>query len=132
MGHEKSSSGRELIRTVASKRLADAVFDATEMALDENLPVIGFIVKIVRAGQSIVGELFVRKLLRFLNELQGVFHDERERLLQHVGWGERSEPQQDYSWICWVSVTILTQPTERQGPTISVLCARVGKEINFR
>ncbi len=90
MGHEKSSSGRELVRTVASKQFADVVFDATEVALDENLPegilkelpVVGSIVKIVRAGQSIAGELFVRKLLRFLKELQGVSRDERERLLQ--------------------------------------------------
>ncbi len=90
MEQKKSSSGRELVRTVAGEQLADVVFDTAEVALDgilsegvlKELPVVGAIVKTVRAGHSIADELFIRKLLRFLKELQSVPRDERERLLQ--------------------------------------------------
>lgn len=80
----------ELVRTVASAALADVVFDAAEVALDENLadgvlkelPIVSIIVKLVHAGQSISEALFVRKLLRFLTELQDVPTQERKKLLE--------------------------------------------------
>ena len=78
------------MRTVASAKLADVVFDAAEVALDENLadgvlkelPIIGTVVKLVHAGQSVSEALFVRKLLRFLTELQSVPTEERRKLLE--------------------------------------------------
>lgn len=90
MKEKGSSPGRELVRTVVSPKLADVVFDVAEVALDENLaegvlkelPIVGAVVKLVHACQSISEALFVRKLLRFLMELQSVPTEEREKLLE--------------------------------------------------
>ncbi len=99
MKNKEASPGRELVRTVASAKLADVVFDAAEVALDENLadgvlkelPIVGTVVKLVHAGQSISEALFVRKLLRFLTELQGVPTEERKKLLEE--YPDSSEKQ---------------------------------------
>lgn len=82
--------GTALVRTVAGRELGDVVFDSAEVALDsvlgegvlQDLPIVGLFAKIVRAGQSISEELFLRKLLRFLYELRDIPLDEREKLLE--------------------------------------------------
>ena len=87
--HKEISLGRDLARTVTSSALADCVIDAAEVALDNNLadgvlkelPIIGAIVKLAHASQSITEALFVRKLLRFLTELQSAPVEERKKLL---------------------------------------------------
>ena len=92
-------SGRDLVRTVASNHLGDAVFDLAEVALDRNLsdgllkeiPFVGTLVKIARAGQSISEELFVRKLVRFLADLKNVPNDDRRKLLER--YPDSSEQQ---------------------------------------
>lgn len=99
MKNKEASPGRELVRIVASAKLADIVFDAAEVALDENLadgvlkelPIVGTVVKLVHAGQSISEKLFVRKLLRFLTELQSVPTEERKKLLEE--YPDSSEKQ---------------------------------------
>lgn len=100
MDTKKSSSGRDLVRTVVGKDLGDAIFDVAEVALDQNLaegvlkdlPIIGTLVKLAKAGHSISEGLFVRKLLRFLADLKDVPIEDREKLLQKCP--DASEEQQ--------------------------------------
>lgn len=90
MDEKKPSSGRALMRILAGSQLGDAIFDLTEVALDQNLaegvlkdvPIVGLIVKLARAGQSVSEELFLRKLTRFLADLNAVPIEEREKLLK--------------------------------------------------
>lgn len=90
MDEKKSSSGRALVRTVAGTQLGDAILDLAELALDQNLadgvlkdvPIVGTLVKLARAGQSVSEELFLRKLARFLADLNAVPVEEREKLLE--------------------------------------------------
>lgn len=90
MDEKKPSSGQALMRILAGSQLGDAIFDLTEVALDQNLaegvlkdvPIVGLIVKLARAGQSVSEELFLRKLTRFLADLNAVPIEEREKLLK--------------------------------------------------
>lgn len=90
MTSQTSSPGRDLVRTVAKNDLGNAVFGVAEVALDHNLaegvirdiPFVGTLANLVRAGQSISEELFIRKLVRFLAGLKDVPPDERQRLLE--------------------------------------------------
>lgn len=99
MDEKKSSSGRALIRTVAGNHLGDTIFDLAEVALDQNLaegvlkdvPIVGTLVKLARAGQSVSEELFLRKLTRFLADLNAVPVEEREKLLEQ--YPDTSEEQ---------------------------------------
>ena len=84
-----SSSGRDLIRTVATENLGDTMFDVAEVLLDQNLkdgafkdlPVISIFAKLARAKKSVSEELFIRKLVRFLSDLNSVSIQDREKLL---------------------------------------------------
>lgn len=99
MNEMKSSSGRALVRTVACNQLGDAIFDLAEVALDQNLaegvfkdvPIVGTLVKLARAGQAVSEELFLRKLTRFLADLNAVPVGEREKLLEQ--YPDTSEEQ---------------------------------------
>lgn len=90
MSQKKSSMGRALVQTVAGKEVSDAIFDLAEVALDQNLadglikdvPIVGTLVKIARARESVSEALFLRKLERFLSDLDSVSTEERERLLE--------------------------------------------------
>lgn len=90
MPEDRKSLGTELVRAVVSDELSGVVFDVAEVVLDENLgegvlkelPFFGVIVKLFRGGQSISESLFLRKLLRFLVELQSVPANERKQLLK--------------------------------------------------
>ncbi|MDD4964091.1 MAG: hypothetical protein PHI11_09260 [Gallionella sp.] len=85
-----ASLGSNLIRTVTSNQLGEAVFDLAEIALDRNLaegvlkdvPLVGTLVKLVRARQVISEELFIRKLERFLTGLDTIAIEDREKLLE--------------------------------------------------
>jgi len=87
---KNSSPGRDLVRTVAKNDLGNAVFGVAEVALDRNLaesvirdiPFVGTLANLVRAGQSISEELLIRKLVRFLEGLKDVPPEERQRLLE--------------------------------------------------
>lgn len=93
------SSGRALVRTVAGSQLGDAIFDLSEVALDQNLaegllrdiPIVGIIVNLARARRSFSEELFLRKISRFLNDLNKVPIQEREKLLMQ--YPDTSEEQ---------------------------------------
>lgn len=96
-----SSPGRDLVRTVAKNDLGNAVFGVAEVALDHHLsdgvirdiPFVGTLVNLVRAGQSISEELLIRKLVRFLGGLKDVPLIERQRLLEK--YPDASEEQKD-------------------------------------
>lgn len=78
-----------MVRTVAKSDLGDAVFGVAEVALDHSIaegvirdiPFVGTLANLVRAGQSISEELFIRKLVRFLEGLKDIPTEERRRLL---------------------------------------------------
>lgn len=98
---EITRPGTALVRTVAGRELGDMVFNTAEVALDSildegvlrELPIVGTLAKIARAGQSIAEELFLRKLLRFLIELKSIPAEERVKLLERYPDG--SDEQQD-------------------------------------
>jgi len=101
MDANKNPPGTALVRTLASRELGDVVFDAAEVALDSGLaegvlrelPIIGMVVKLAKASQSVAEELFLRQLLRFLVELKAVSVKERATLLRKYPDG--SEEQRD-------------------------------------
>jgi hypothetical protein len=90
------SPGRTLVRTVAESELAGVALDGAEsllnIALDEGIlrdvPILGTVVGLARAGSRISEALFLRKLIRFLVELDQVPKDEREKLLDRVQGSE--------------------------------------------
>lgn len=85
-----SSTGRDLIRTVVGDNLGDVIFDVAEVILDQNLadgvlkdiPIVGVLANFAKTRQSVSEELFVRKLVRFLNELNNIPIHERKKLLE--------------------------------------------------
>lgn len=99
MDENTSSSGRSLVRTVAGNHLGDAIFDFAEVVLDHNLaegvlkdvPIIGTLVKLAKAGHSISEEIFIRKLGRFLSDLNAVPVEDRERLLEEYPDGSAAQ-----------------------------------------
>jgi hypothetical protein len=96
MLHEESDSlGDAMITTVAADNLADAgtsVFDAALSVVEEasttvadagmqvwqHIPVVGVLFKLYKAGVAVNQQLFTRKLLLFLNELERVSIEERK------------------------------------------------------
>lgn len=99
MDTHRNPPGTALIRTVASPELGDIVFDTAEVAFDsvlttgilKELPVVGLVVKLAKAGQSVAEELFLRKLLRFLIELRNVPAEERAKLLTRYPDGTQEQ-----------------------------------------
>lgn len=99
MDTNTSSSGRALVRTVVGNHLGNVIFDFAEVALDHNLvegvlkdaPIIGTLVKLAKAGQSVSEEIFTRKLCRFLSDLSSVPIEDREHLLELYPEGSAEE-----------------------------------------
>lgn len=81
MTAQTSSPGRDLVRTVAKNDLGNAVFAVAEGVI-RDLPIVGTLANLVRAGQSIAEELFIRKLVRFLDGLKDVPLEDRQQLLE--------------------------------------------------
>lgn len=94
------STGKALIRTIAVKELGQIAVDSTEIAIDsilsdgiiKDLPVIGKIKSFINIGITIKEELFIRKLLKFLIELQNISFVEREQFLNQ--YSNNSKEQQ--------------------------------------
>lgn len=99
MDINKRSSGRNLIKAVVGNQLGDTIFDVAEVMLDQNLaegvlkdlPLVGIPVKLARAQQSISEELFLRKLARFLNDLQDIPAEDRAKLLDDFPDGSEKQ-----------------------------------------
>ncbi len=74
-----------LVRTVASPQLTDMSSEGIEKILDaaleegvvRDIPVVGWAVKLYRAANDIRGNLFVKKILRFLRPISELDHGER-------------------------------------------------------
>ena len=89
MDKKTLSSGQSLVSMVAKNDLSSAVFGVAEVALDRNLiegvvkdlPIVGILVNLAKAGQSISEAMFIRKLERFLVGMKEVPIVEREKLL---------------------------------------------------
>jgi hypothetical protein len=88
------------VRTVTGNHhLGDAIFDFAEVALDHNLaegvlkdvPIIGTLVKLAKMGQSVSEGIFIRKLGRFLSDLNSVSIEDREHLLEQYPEGSAEE-----------------------------------------
>lgn len=90
LNRQISSIGRELIRTVAGDYLGDVIFDVAEVFLDQNLsdgvlkdlPVVGVLAKLAKSKQSVSEELFIRKLVRFLYDLNNLSSQEKEKFIE--------------------------------------------------
>lgn len=90
MSKQNSSIGRDLIRTVAGDYLGDVIFDVAEVVLDQNLadsvlqdlPVVGIFAKLAKFKQSMSEELFIRKLVRFLYDLNNLSSKEKEKFIE--------------------------------------------------
>ena len=99
MSPSASPSGTALVRTLASHELGNIVFDSAEVALDSvltegvlsELPIVGTVVNLAKAGQSVAEELFLRKLLRFLLELRSVPVEDRAKLLAKYPDGTKGQ-----------------------------------------
>ncbi len=84
------STGKALIKTIAGQKLGEIVIASAEIAVDsilsdgplKDLPVIGTIKSLVNIGITIKEELFIRKLLKFLIELQSISFSEREKFFE--------------------------------------------------
>lgn len=95
------NTGTSLIRTVTGSELSNVAFDAAEIALDsvmsegvlKELPVVGTIVNLLKAGGKVSEELFIRKLLRFLHELKDVPVTERQTLLRKYPDGSQEQQE---------------------------------------
>jgi len=95
------STGVSMIRTVTGSELNSVVFDAAEVALDsvmsegvlKELPIVGSIVNLIHAGGKVSEELFIRKLLRFLQELKEVPIAERRALLRKYPDGSKKQQE---------------------------------------
>ncbi len=98
---EDKSTGVSLMRTVTGSELNSVVFDAAEVALDsvmsegvlKELPIVGSIVNLIHAGGKVSEELFIRKLLRFLQELKEVPIAERRALLRKYPDGSKEQQE---------------------------------------
>jgi len=78
-----------LITTITDRGAADLLGDATEAALDDfladgvlkNVPIVGSLMKIAKVGVGISDYLFLKKVARFLHELNDVTDEERHEFL---------------------------------------------------
>lgn len=99
MDKKITSAGQSLLRTVAKTDLEKVISGVAEVALDRNLvegvlkdlPVVGILFSLARAGQSISDGLFVRQLERFLVDLQAVPVEERLKLLEKYPDGSEEQ-----------------------------------------
>lgn len=100
MKETKSSLGSALIKTVAKSPAGEAAIELAEAALDQgiaegivrDIPIFGVLAKLNQAKRSVADAIFIRKLIRFLNELNSVTVKDREKLLEKHPDG--SEEQQ--------------------------------------
>ncbi|GAB3724040.1 hypothetical protein GCM10027594_05120 [Hymenobacter agri] len=87
------SLGLSILDSIANENLTDLASDASELVLDgitsasdaiEAVPVFGSAVKLVRAGLAMREKLFMRKLSRFLLQLQGIKPEEKQAFIREM------------------------------------------------
>lgn len=82
----------ELIDTIATDQISELTTDAGEIVLDnllddgliKDIPLIGSAVKIYRAGKSVSEYFFLKKLLRFLYQINSTSLDERQKFVSKI------------------------------------------------
>lgn len=90
MRKNKSSSDCALVGAVAGKNLAGTILEWVEVALDQgvadgflkDIPFLGSLVSLGRAGKSISDEVFLRQIERFMVALDRIPLEDRERFIQ--------------------------------------------------
>ena len=100
MKENKSSLGSTLIKTLVKSPAGEAAIELAEAALDQgmvegivrDIPILGVLAKLNQAKRSVSDAIFLRKLTRFLKELNSVTVKDREKLLEKYPDG--SEEQQ--------------------------------------
>ncbi|SMP38166.1 hypothetical protein SAMN06295888_10173 [Desulfonatronum zhilinae] len=90
MDSDKQSLGRQMMRTIVGDRLVDIISDVAEVSADsmlsdgiiKELPIFGTLVNLKRAGLAIRDEIFIQKLIRFLQGIGQISDKERKYLLE--------------------------------------------------
>ena len=85
-----SNIGSSLTEPLGPEATADILVTVGDTGLDaaissgalDGIPVFGVAIGIWRAGNSVQEELFVRKVIRFLNEANKASPDERRRFIE--------------------------------------------------
>lgn len=86
-----------LIETIGKSNLSDLALDTTEALLDQllqggllrDIPFVGSLVNLTKAGVDISNYLFLRKTARFLYYLKDVPEEERRRFIVQLGVDEK-------------------------------------------
>lgn len=81
--------GTSLVSTINDKGAADVLADAAEAALDDlmtdgvlkNVPIVGSLIKVAKAGFGISDYIFLKKVARFLYELRDVPEADRHEFI---------------------------------------------------
>jgi hypothetical protein len=89
---EKSHLVPEVVSVIADKGMTELLADQAEAALDlaldegviKEIPVVGSLVKLYKVGVGVREHLFLKKLLRFLRQLESVSDEERQEFRERV------------------------------------------------
>ena len=95
----ENNLSNSLLKTIASSELESVGSGVGEIAIDsllndgvlKELPIIGTLTRIWKAGVTIRDELFVRKLLTFLNGLSDIPNEDRAEMIASLDDDETSE-----------------------------------------
>ena len=96
---EAASPGIAILDSVSKDELSDVLIDLAEIGLDhifedetiKQLPIIGSVASMVKAGFSIRDRLFARKVLLFLKEVSIADQESREKFAQKISTGHARE-----------------------------------------
>lgn len=94
-----ASPSLAILDSVAKDELSDVFSDLAEVGLDQifendvikELPIIGSVASVVKAGFSIRDRLFARKVLHFLKEVSVADQESREKFAQKISTGRTRE-----------------------------------------
>lgn len=84
--------GNSLIKSAGSTELSDASVEALDIAVDalmddgilKDIPIFGWAVKAIKAGQNIRDAIFLRKIAMFLKGVSGVSADEKREFTEKI------------------------------------------------
>lgn len=93
------SPGASLIRSISKSKLGDLVVDYSELLLDcfisdgvaKDIPIFGTVAKLASIRRSVTDEIFLRKLVRFLSELEESSDSDVEDFIKRHPHGSEDE-----------------------------------------
>lgn len=96
---EAASPGIAILDSVGKDKLSDVLSDLAEIGLDhifedetiKQLPIIGSVASLVKAGFSIRDRLLARKILLFLKEVSIADQESREKFVQKISTARAKE-----------------------------------------